>query len=60
MKGVAMPRRNSNALGKPQGVKKKVIPMLETPVFKRVTVPLSIGSRIDDDTIAALKAVFSK
>ena len=60
MKGVAMPRRNSNALGKPQGVKKKVIPMLETPVFKRVTVPLTVQSRIDSETLAALQAVFSK
>lgn len=55
-----MPRRNSNALGKPQGVKKKVIRMPETPVFKRVVVPLSVASRIDSDTLAALKAVFSK
>lgn len=55
-----MPRRNSNALGKPQGVKKKVIPMLETPVFKRVTVPLSVASRIDNDTLVALQAVFGK
>ena len=55
-----MPRRNSNALGKPQGVKKKPAPMLETPVFKRVVVPLSVASRIDSDTLTALKAVFSK
>lgn len=53
-----MPRRNGNALGKPQGIKKKVIPMLETPVFKRVVVPLTVQSRIDSDTLTNLKAVF--
>jgi hypothetical protein len=58
MKGVAMPRRKSNALGKPQGVKKKKAPAIEQPVFKQVVVPMSIKNRIDPDTIAALKAVF--
>ena len=53
-----MPRRNGNALGKPQGVKKKQAPVIEQPVFKQVVVPMSIKTRIDPDTIAALRAVF--
>lgn len=55
-----MPRRNNNALGKPQGVKKqrKTVAEPETTEYKTVIVPLSIKNRIDAETIAQLKAVF--
>jgi hypothetical protein len=55
-----MPRRNNNALGKPQGVKKKhkAVSHPEQTEYKTVIVPMSIKNRIDPATIAELKAVF--
>ena len=54
-----MPRRKENALGKPQGVKKKKVqPITETPQYKAVVVPLSIGSRLDADTVRRLAEVY--
>lgn len=55
-----MPRRNTNATGKPQGVrKKKVQPTTtETPQYKTVQLALSIGSRLDPATVQQLQAVY--
>lgn len=54
-----MPRKNNNAIGKAQGVKRKA----HTPEVverKAVRMDFTIGSRISDETRQALKEVFSK
>lgn len=54
-----MPRKNSNAIGKPQGVKRKA----HTPEVverKEVRLDLTVASRLTPETLASLKAVFSK
>lgn len=55
-----MPRKKENALGKPQGVrKKKVQPTTtEIPQYKTVQLALSIGSRLDPATVQELMAVY--
>lgn len=53
-----MPRKNKNALGKPQGVKKKVVHHPEQSEYKQVIVPMSVKSRLDTATVKALYEVF--